>query len=243
MARSIPEETILLHFRNMAKLILMRHGKSEWNAKNLFTGWVDVPLNEQGVQEAIEGGKKIKDIPIDLIFTSTLIRAHTTLTLSMMHHSSKKVPIFIHPENEKIGQWSQIYSEKTKESCIPVYCSWHLNERMYGKLQGLNKQETREKFGENQVHIWRRSYKTAPPDGESLEMTKERTVPYFEKEILPYLEKGKNVYICAHGNSLRSIIMHLESISEEEIPNLEIATGSPIIYTYENKTWTKHPSS
>jgi len=221
------------------KLILMRHGESVWNKRNLFTGWVDVPLSEKGIEEAIEGGKKIQDIPIDIIFTSSLIRAHMTLTLAMLHHHSKKVPVFLHPGQEKLDEWAQIYGEKAKEEVIPVIPSWHLNERMYGELQGLNKKETAEKYGADQVKIWRRSYATSPPNGESLEMTAKRTLPYFDIEIVPYLKKGKNVFISAHGNSLRSIIMELDGLDKEQVVQLEIATGDPIIYQYRDGSWIR----
>ncbi|KPK33713.1 MAG: phosphoglycerate mutase [Chlamydiae bacterium SM23_39] len=221
------------------KLILMRHGESIWNKLNLFTGWVDVPLSEKGMQEAIEGGKKIKDIHIDVIFTSTLVRAHLTLFLAMLYHKEGKIPLFLHLEKGKTGEWSKIYSKYSKKNCIPIYKSWHLNERMYGKLQGLNKDEMRKKYGKEQVKLWRRSYKTAPPGGESLEMTAKRTLPYFKKEIVPFLKNKKNVFVSAHGNSLRAIVMYLDELSEEEVVNLEIPTGEPLIYLYEKNRWEK----
>lgn len=223
----------------MAKLILLRHGLSAWNEKNLFTGWVDIPLSEAGIRESIEAGKKIKDIPIDVIFTSTLIRAHMTLALAMLEHSSKKVPVFLHPGEGKMEEWGKIYSEETKRTTIPVYSSWHLNERMYGELQGLNKAETAKKFGAEQVHIWRRSFDVAPPNGESLAMTAKRAWPYFEKEISPKLEQDQNVLICAHGNSERAIVMHLDSLSKDEVLKLELATGEPIIYQFEKKRYER----
>ena len=222
-----------------AKLILMRHGKSEWNEKNLFTGWVDVPLNESGVQEALEGGKKMRDLPIDIIFTSTLVRAHTTLTLSMLHHSSKKVPVFMHTDGSKLQTWGQIYSEEAKKGILPVYSAWELNERMYGKLQGLNKAETAEKYGKEQVQKWRRSFDTPPPKGECLADTAARAIPYFMKEIMPHLEADENVFISAHGNSLRAIIMYLDHLTKEEVLALELATGIPIFYDFENGTFLK----
>ena len=145
-----------------AKLIMMRHGQSEWNKLNLFTGWVDIPLSAEGVKESIEGGKKIAHLPIDVIFTSTLVRAQTTAMLAMLHHSSGKVPCFLHPNEGKLEEWSKIYSDTAKENCIPTYIAWQLNERMYGQLQGMNKQEMRDKFGAEQVHRWRRSFDEAP---------------------------------------------------------------------------------
>lgn len=222
-----------------AKLILMRHGESSWNKKNLFTGWVDIAITEKGMQESIEGGEKFKDIPIDTIFTSTLIRSHISLTLSMLHHSSKKTPVFQHTDGSKLEEWSKIYSEETQKEVIPVFMAWELNERYYGHLQGLNKEETAKKYGKEQVHTWRRSFDAAPPGGESLAMTSERTLPYFQKKIVPLLEKGQNVFICAHGNSLRSIIMHLDKLTKEEVVKLELATGEPLVYTFDRGSWTK----
>ena len=216
------------------KLILQRHGESAWNKKNLFTGWVDIPLSEKGMEEAIAGGKKFQDIPIDVVFVSTLIRSKQTAALSMLHHSSQKVLAFVPPPRTKLNRWAKIYSPKAQEEVIFAYSSWCLNERMYGKLQGLNKDETREKFGEEQVKIWRRSYDTAPPSGESLKMTAGRTIPFFRKNILPQLKKGKNVLISAHGYSLRSIVMFLDDLSGEEVSKLEIPTGDPIMYAYQH---------
>jgi 2,3-bisphosphoglycerate-dependent phosphoglycerate mutase len=218
----------------MAKLILLRHGQSEWNRLNLFTGWVDVPLSVKGVEESIAAGKALASIPIDVIFTSTLIRAQETVALAMMSHGSGKVPRFVHEE-----KWFELCSEKTKQQTIPVYAAEELNERMYGELQGLNKQETIEKFGKEQVHRWRRSFDQAPPGGESLKMTAARSIPYFQKKILPLLTQGKNVLIAAHGNSLRAISMVLDGLSEELVMQLEIPTGEPILYTHSTKGWEK----
>lgn len=212
----------------------MRHGQSEWNKLNLFTGWVDIPLSQEGIDEAIKGGLLIKDIPFDVIFTSTLVRAHMTLILAMLQHSSRKTPVFMHKGEGKLEEWSKIYSAEALEKTIPVYTAWELNERMYGELQGLNKAETAQKYGKEQVQIWRRSYDVAPPGGESLEMTAQRTIPYFEEEIIPHLREGRNVFIPAHGNSLRSIIMDIEGLSREEVVNLELATGVPIIYEFKH---------
>ncbi|XP_062233335.1 2,3-bisphosphoglycerate-dependent phosphoglycerate mutase 1-like isoform X2 [Phragmites australis] len=197
-------------------LILIRHGESLWNEKNLFTGCVDVPLTRKGVEEAIEAGKRICNIPINVIYTSSLIRAQMTAMLAMMQHRHKKIPIVIHNESEQAHRWSQIYSEETKRQSIPVITAWQLNERMYGELQGLNKQETADRFGKEQVHEWRRSYEIPPPNGESLEMCAERAVAYFKDQIVPQLMAGKHVMVAAHGNSLRSIIMHLDKLTSQE---------------------------
>jgi 2,3-bisphosphoglycerate-dependent phosphoglycerate mutase len=220
------------------KLILLRHGESMWNKKNIFTGWVDVPLSQKGIEEAIQAGHKMKDLPIDIIFCSTLVRGMMTAMLVMAYHKDGKTPVVMH-EKGKLKEWSTIYSEKEKEQTIPVITADELNERMYGELQGLNKQEMRDKFGAEQVQIWRRSYSTKPPGGESLELTAKRSIPYFEKHILPVLEKGKNVFISAHGNSLRSIIKKLDNLSDDEVVHLELATGEPIIYDYDNGVFVR----
>ena len=194
----------------MAKrnLVLVRHGQSEWNAKNLFTGWKNPGLTETGVKEAISAGKLIKDekINFDTMYTSELIRAQLT---------------------------GNTILEIINQSDIPVIKDIALNERNYGSLAGLNKDDAREKWGEEQVHIWRRSYDIPPPDGESLENTAERVLPYFNKEILPKVISGSNILIAAHGNSLRSLIMQLDELSKEEILNLEIPTGAPIKYIFD----------
>jgi len=221
------------------KLILLRHGESEWNKRNLFTGWVDIPLSAKGIEESIAAGKKIAHLPIDVIFTSTLVRAQTTLFLAMTQHKSGKVPVLIHEENEKLFDWATIHSDSAAEDTIPAYMAWELNERYYGALQGMNKKEMMEHFGKEQVQIWRRSYDVAPPEGESLAMTVKRTIPYFERRVMPYLEEGKNVFISAHGNSLRGIVMDIEKLSPEEVVSLEIATGDPLVYEYSGGAFQK----
>lgn len=221
-----------------------------WNAAKLFTGWVDVPLTKKGIDEAIQGGREIADIPIDEVYVSTLIRAQMTAMLALSQHNSGKTPVFQYPipengignvsENEeKMINWSQVNAEQGEQNILPVHVSWQLNERMYGDLQGLNKDSTREKYGAEQVHIWRRSYDVPPPNGESLELTAQRTLPYLQSEILPKLESGKNIFIAAHGNSLRSIIMDLENLSREEVLSLEVPTGVPIIYQFEDSKWIR----
>ena len=214
----------------MGKLVMIRHGQSDWNKRNLFTGWVDIPLSQEGIQEALAAGHLIANIPFDMIFVSALVRAQMTMYLAMSVHKGGKIPRVIHnPEKGHIG-WDEIYSEEAKQHCIPVIEAWQLNERMYGALQGLNKDETRRKFGADQVQIWRRSYAVAPPEGESLEMNAKRTIPYFQEIILPYLLEGKNVLLVAHGNSMRSIVMFLDKLNEEQVVQLEIATGEPLVY-------------
>ena len=188
-------------------LILVRHGQSEWNAKNLFTGWKDPGLTDEGMKEALAAGSTIKseNILFDEMFTSKLVRAQIT---------------------------GKIILEAINQSDIPINQNIALNERNYGSLAGLNKDDARKKWGEEQVHIWRRSFDIPPPDGESLKNTAERVLPYFNKEILPKVINGSNVLIAAHGNSLRSLIMQLDNISEVDIVNLEIPTGAPIKYVF-----------
>jgi 2,3-bisphosphoglycerate-dependent phosphoglycerate mutase len=228
--------------KTKAKLILLRHGASLWNQKNIFTGWVDIPLSPKGIEESFQAGKKISHIPVDVIFTSTLIRAQMTAMLAMSVHEGApegdRVPCIIHEEG-KLKEWAEIHSEETSKSIIPVHVAWELNERMYGELQGMNKDEMRIKYGADQVQIWRRSFDVPPPEGESLEMTAARSIPYFQKTIMPLLNKGKNVLISAHGNSLRSIVMYLDKLSKEQVVNLEMATGAPVIYTFEAGHWHK----
>ena len=219
----------------MAKLVFIRHGQSEWNLKNLFTGWVDVNLSEKGEQEAKEAGRKLKEagIEFDQAYTSVLTRAIKTLHFAL----------------EESGQlW------------VPETKTWRLNERHYGALQGQNKAEAAEKFGEEQVHIWRRSYDVLPPllsaddegsaandrryanldprivpGGENLKVTLERVIPFWEDHIAPDLLAGKNVIVAAHGNSLRALTKYIEQISDEDIMNLEMATGQPVVYDFDEK--------
>ncbi|KAG7020203.1 hypothetical protein SDJN02_16886 [Cucurbita argyrosperma subsp. argyrosperma] len=228
--------------QNEAALILIRHGESLWNEKNLFTGCVDVPLTRKGVEEAIEAGKRISNIPVDMIYTSSLIRAQMTAMLAMTQHRRKKVPVIIHNETEQARVWSQIFSEETIKQSIPVIASWRLNERMYGELQGLNKQETADRYGKEQVHEWRRSYDIPPPNGESLEMCAERAVAYFKDQIVPQLQSGKNVMIAAHGNSLRSIIMYLDKLTSQEVISLELSTGIPMLYIFKEGNFIRRGS-
>lgn len=197
----------------MATLILLRHGQSVWNAANIFTGWTDVDLSEVGEAEAAQAGKDLAGTTIDVIHTSDLIRAQRTAKIVMEHNRAS--------------------------SEVPTHCDIRLNERHYGDLQGLDKDETRAKHGEEQVRIWRRSYDVPPPGGESLAMCAERTLPYLTESIIPDLEAGKTVLVAAHGNSLRSIVMKIESLSKDEVLNLEIPTGVPRTYTYDDGVFTR----
>ena len=216
----------------MAKLILTRHGQSLWNAENKFTGWVDVPLSEQGRAEATIASCKLRDYRVQVCFTSMLFRAIETAIIILTEVDDicdGKIPIIKHDGvDEDWHDWDKYNGDPSQE--LPVYPCSLLDERFYGELQGLNKTETAAKFGKEQVQLWRRSYDVAPPGGESLEDTVKRTVPFFRDRILKHLIAGDNVLIAAHGNSLRSIIKELENLSEEEIVKVELGTGVPIVY-------------
>ena len=188
-----------------ASLVLVRHGQSEWNEKNLFTGWKDPGLTAKGVEEAKSAGIQLRTegFQFDVMFTSDLLRAQKT---------------------------GEIILKELGVTNLSVVKNQALNERDYGDLSGLNKDEARKKWGDEQVHIWRRSFDTPPPGGESLKGTAERVLPYFKKEILPQLLEGKNILIAAHGNSLRSLVMELDQLTKEQVIKLEIATGDPIYY-------------
>ena len=193
----------------MALLILIRHGQSIWNAANLFTGWENVGLSQKGILEAKNAAEELTNINLDSVFTSELIRAQKTAEILIEGNSQTKP--------------------------TSIISDLRLNERHYGDLQGMNKDDARKEFGEEQVHIWRRSFDIPPPNGESLKMTAERTLPCFDELIKPELKLNKNVLVSAHGNSLRSIVMKLEQIDENSIVKLEIPTGVPRIYSFENE--------
>ncbi|MGY3052222.1 2,3-bisphosphoglycerate-dependent phosphoglycerate mutase [Pedobacter sp. UYEF25] len=187
------------------KLILVRHGQSQYNLENKFTGWQDVDITATGIKEAEAAGEQLKLEKIDVAFTSKLIRAQHTLKIIQQIAGLENIPVF---ENNA------------------------LNERGYGKLEGLNKSDIALKYGAEQVHIWRRSFDVPPPGGESLKNTYDRVIPYFKSHIRPELDKGLNVLIVAHGNSLRALILFLENLSTDEILAREVATGVPIIYEW-----------
>lgn len=223
----------------MPKMILLRHGQSLWNQANLFTGWVDVPLSQQGINEAIAAGKTIAEVPIDCVYTSLLIRAQMTALLALNEHKAGKTPVLYHSGHDKMSAWSRIPEENKQDNILPVRLDWRLNERAYGDLQGANKQAMRDKYGDEQVKIWRRSYDVPPPNGESLEMTAKRTIPCLNECIVPDLQQGNTVLVAAHGNSLRSIVMEIEGLSQDQVLNLEIATGQPIIYEFRDNQFIK----
>jgi 2,3-bisphosphoglycerate-dependent phosphoglycerate mutase len=193
----------------MPYLILLRHGQSQWNLENKFTGWVDIDLTAKGEIEATHAGDILQKYPIDIVFTSVLMRAIRTAEIALKQAGIES---------------------------IPIYRSEKLNERHYGDLQGLNKDDIGKEYGSDQLKVWRRSYDIAPPNGESLKMTQERVLPYFHKSIIPELQKGKNVLITAHGNSLRALIAELDKMSKEDILELNIPTATPIVYTLEHET-------
>lgn len=190
----------------MARLVLLRHGESQWNLENRFTGWVDVPLSPKGIEEANQAGEKLRGFAFDRAFSSVLTRANETLRIVL----------------EVLGQ-----------THIPIEKDKALNERMYGDLQGLNKAETAKKYGDAQVKIWRRSYDVKPPGGESLKDTAERALPYYQTMIKPHLLKGETIIIAAHGNSLRALVMELDQLSKEEVLELNIPTGVPLLYEFD----------
>ncbi len=187
----------------MGTLVLIRHGQSQWNLENRFTGWIDVPLTDAGREEARRGARLIRHLRFDRAFTSKLQRAQETLRLAL----------------ETIGQPD-----------VPIEADAALNERHYGALQGLNKAETAKQFGDEQVKLWRRSYDIAPPEGESLKDTAARALPYFRSKIVPLVRQGQTILVVAHGNSLRSIVMELDRLTKEQLLELSLATGAPIIY-------------
>ncbi|MCY7335916.1 MAG: 2,3-bisphosphoglycerate-dependent phosphoglycerate mutase [Chamaesiphon sp.] len=221
----------------MAKLILIRHGQSLWNAANKFTGWVDVPLSKQGRAEATIAAYKLKDYRIRVCFTSLLFRAIETAIVILTEREEicdGRIPIIKHEaDDEDWHGWDNYQGNLEWE--LPVYLTPSLDERYYGQLQGLNKAETAAKFGTEQVQRWRRSYAVAPPGGESLADTVDRAVPFFRDRILPHSIGGENVLIAAHGNSLRAIVKHLENLSETAIIKIELGTAIPIIYDIDDR--------
>ena len=191
----------------MPKLVLVRHGQSVWNLQNRFTGWVDVPLTEKGKEEAFKAGELLKDIRFNVAYTSDLTRAQETLRIIL----------------EVIGL------------NIPVIKNWALNERDYGDLTGLNKDDARGKYGKEIVDLWRRSYDIPPPHGEALKDTAARTIPFLERAIMGDIKIGNDVLVVAHGNSNRSIVMFLENLSPAEVVKVELPTGTPIVYELDEK--------
>ncbi len=216
----------------MSRLFLVRHGQSIWNLQNRFTGWVDVSLSPQGVEEAQQAARLLARERFDVAFTSALLRAQDTLyeILKQNHYCRQYVRV-----HEQSSEWYEHFVPTEGDANeLKIYVSEKLNERYYGDLQGLNKDWARRHFGEKQVHLWRRSYDVPPPNGESLQMTAERTIPYYRERIVPHLREGKSVLVSAHGNSLRSIVMYIERMTPEQIVAYELETGSPHLYEFDD---------
>ncbi len=216
----------------MGRLYLVRHGQSVWNLQNRFTGWIDVSLSPKGVAEAQRAGELLADVRFDVAFTSTLIRAQHTLYEILKKNTRCPVYRVVH---EQASDWYGHRMESAEDAEeLEVFVSEAVNERYYGDLQGMNKDRAREIYGAEQVHIWRRSFDVPPPGGESLEMTAARTLPYYHERIEPRLARGETVLVAAHGNSLRSMIMHIEGMSPEQIIKFELPTGVPYLYSFDS---------
>lgn len=214
----------------MAKLFLLRHLKSQWNLENRFTGWVDIPLIKNVAQRAKKTAKRIFRFKIDAIYSSPLVRNQQTV-MTILKYFHEKYPIFIHLDKGKMKEWGNF--EEINKNYIPVYISENLNERYYGKLQGLNKKRMIQKYGPEKVRRWRRSFSTPPPGGESLKEVFKRTVPFYRKHIEKDLKHGKNVLIVLSHNPLRAIIKYIEKFSDENIINIEVPFAGLIIYNFD----------
>lgn len=228
----------------MTYLVLVRHGEARLNLEKRFAGWLDTPLTEKGIEDALHCASDLAGIDFDLAFTSRLIRARETLFLILS--KQKKAGIVVH-EAEAEGEAAShrerySFPEKLTDEVIPIYSNEALNERYYGLLQGKKKKKMKEKYGDEQIFIWCRSFETGPPGGESLKDIYARAVPFFEKEILPAVKDGKNVIVCAHQNSLRALIKHIENISDEDIPSVALATATFLVYRYSGGRLVKEKS-
>lgn len=222
----------------MTYLVLVRHGEARLNLEKRFAGWLDTPLTEKGINDALRCALDLQNIEFDLAFTSRLARARETLFLILS--KQKKVGFIVHEAEEgESNARIEWYSPSSGDQIIPVYSTEALNERYYGTLQGKKRKDLNEIYGKEQLFIWCRSFEISPPEGESLKDIYARAVPYFEKEILPALEFGKNVIICAHQNSLRALVKYLENISDEEIPSVAFATATYVIYSFSDGKFVK----
>ena len=219
----------------MGKLVLIRHGESVWNGRNLFTGWVDVPLTQAGIVEASRASHLISNIDFDVVYVSALIRSIQTAFIVLLGDTKRRTPYLVHTSDFFHRKWYQTFSNTELKNMIPVYRCWQLNERYYGDLQGYSKSRIADLFGVEKVLNWRRAYNARPPKGESLHQTARRTMPFFNRVVMSQLRAGKNVLISAHSNSLRSIIMHLDNLTEEQVVGLEIDTANPIVYNFDGK--------
>lgn len=214
----------------MSTLVLLRHGESAWNLQNRFTGWIDVSLSERGVAEAATAGELLCDIAFDKAFTSTLMRAQHTLYEVLRRNRHVAHYKCVHEAGN--GWYGHFHAAASDRGELEVLVNEALNERYYGDLQGMDKAVAAERFGAEQVHIWRRSYDIPPPNGESLQMTAERTLAYYRARIEPLLREGRTLLVAAHGNSLRALIMHIESLTPAQILAYELPTGVPHCYTF-----------
>lgn len=219
----------------MSFLILVRHGESRWNLSNKFTGWVDVPLSKNGVDEAVITAKKLKKIKFHSAFTSKLERARQTLSIILSQQ--EMTGVFLH-HDERNEKW-YTFDDHSEKRDILTHTTRLLNERYYGALQGVNKNKARKKYGEEKVLQWRRGYSVRPPGGESLEDVYKRTVPYFIKKVMPLLGRGKNIIIVSHGNVMRTIMKHIENIPVEFLSQVDLPSGEPIIYHYGKKGFSR----
>lgn len=219
----------------MAKLFLQRHLKSQWNAEDRYAGWVDNPLSDEGLAMADDVAKLLEGENFDVIFTSPLSRNQQT-TLEILKRLGKK-PLFIHVDGGNQEEWGHF--EGGNGTCIPAYVSEKINERYYGKLQGLNKAESKKNYGEDQVKLWRRSWDINPPEGESLKDTYERTVPFYKNKIETELKAGKNVLVVSSGNSLRSIVKFIENIPDDKIIDFEIGFGGLVKYEFDGSDYKR----
>lgn len=215
----------------MAQLILLRHLKSQWNLENRFSGWVDVPLCNEGIKRAKEIAQKIFKSKIDVAYSSPLLRNQNTL-VRILDYIDNKYPIFIHLDEGRMKKWGNF--KETHKNYLPVYISENLNERYYGKLQGLDKEKTIKKYGPEKVRLWRRSFNNDPPGGgEGLDEVYRRAIPFYKKYIERDLRKGKNVLIVASHNSLRAVIKYVEKISDQDIINVEVPYAGIISYKFD----------
>jgi 2,3-bisphosphoglycerate-dependent phosphoglycerate mutase len=220
----------------MSTLLLLRHFQSQWNLENRFTGWVDVPLSREGIGQVDKVAQKLSQIKINAIYTSPLIRNQDTI-LRIFEHLVEKYPIFIHFEG-KMKEWGNFH--EINKDYFPVYVSERLNERYYGDLQGLNKDMMIKKYGQEKVHLWRRSFDVKPPKGESLKETLKRTTPLYTKYIQKDLKKGKTILVVASHNSLRSLVKHIEKIPDQEISNIEMLPGTLTKYEFDTNLKLKN---
>ncbi|MBI3631304.1 MAG: 2,3-bisphosphoglycerate-dependent phosphoglycerate mutase [Candidatus Staskawiczbacteria bacterium] len=230
----------------MAKLILLRHFQSQWNKDNRFAGWVDNPLSQEGILQAKEVADKLSATNIEVVYTSPLIRNQETV-LKVFEDIPAKYPLFLHLDGGKMQKWANFVSlreiprggTEIDKNNIPVFVSENLNERYYGELQGLNKEEVIKKYGDKMVHLWRRGFKESPPKGESLKDVFNRAVPFYKKYIEKDLKQGKNILLVASHNSLRALVKYIEEISDQDIANVELPFGALLEYEFDNELGLK----